>query len=120
MNELVKSLHFIIYHKVNKVLDNISIDFNINREELNKYMQEQEECGEIVNNNDNDNDIIVIPILSDDENTETESNKEKSDINCDIVSNTIVNIKCKQVTRKGKQCDYNAKPNSEYCGRHSK
>ena len=119
MNELSNSLHFIIYHKVNKVLDNISIDYNINREELNKYVQEQEEqSGEIVNNNDSN--IIVIPLLSDDENTETASNIEKSDITCDILSNTIVNIKCKQVTRKGKQCDYNAKPNSEYCGRHSK
>ena len=121
MDELAKSLHFIIYHEVNKMLDCISIDFNINREELNKYAPDKQY--EIETNNENC--IIIIPVISDDdETTEISLNQNEltnnNDNNPNSVGNSIINIKCKQMTRKGKQCDYNSKPNSEYCGRHSK
>ena len=111
MDELSKSLHFIIYNEVNRILDNISIDFDINREQLHKYAYEKVE--DYVNN---DNNIIEIPIISDGDSSEILDNPS-------IVSNlnnTNTNVKCKQLTRKGKQCDYNSKPNSEFCGRHSK
>lgn len=120
MDEFAKTIHFIINHEINLVLDNISIDFNIHREDLNKY------CNEILDLNEDN--VIEIPTISDYENL------EKSDIpivlNNDTLNeitqtnesniNNINNIKCKQITRRGKQCDYNAKPNSEYCGRHLK
>ena len=51
----------------------------------------------------NEDNIIDIPIISDGETIENANNG-----------------KCKQLTKKGKQCDYTAKPNSEFCGRHSK
>jgi|LakMenEpi03Aug12_release.lakeMendotaPanAssembly.Ray.scaffolds.fasta_scaffold376486_2 hypothetical protein len=101
MDELAKSLHFIIYSEINKILDNISIDYNISRDELNKYVDEQ--IDEIQCPTVNEDNIIDIPIISDDEPIDNANNG-----------------KCKQLTKKGKQCDYTAKPNSEYCGRHSK
>ena len=101
MDELAKSLHFIIFSEINKILDNISIDYNINRDELNKYVNEQ--MDEIPFHNINEDTIIDIPIISDGETIDNPNNG-----------------KCKQLTKKGKQCDYTAKPNSEFCGRHSK
>jgi hypothetical protein len=102
------------------VLDNISIDFNINREELNKYSNEI-----IVQETINQNNVIELPIISDDENMEKVCNPiELNNIpNIDLTqtnNSNLNNIKCKQMTQKGKQCDYKSKPNSEYCGRHSK
>jgi len=101
MDELTKSLHFIIFSEINKILDNISIDYNINRDELNKYVNDQ--MDETPSLNINEDIVIDIPIISDGE----------------TIDNTN-NGKCKQLTKKGKQCDYTAKPNSEFCGRHSK
>ena len=101
MDELAKSLHIIINIEINKILDNISIEYNISRDELNKYAHEQidqTECATI-----NQDNIIDIPNISGDES---------------IDNGNIV--KCKKLTKKGKQCDYSAKPNSEFCGRHSK
>ena len=76
MNELSKSLYFIINHELNKVLDSISIDFSINREELNKYHQKEIEeqyiLEETVNNDENV--IIVLPVLSDDDTLEISNN----------------------------------------------
>ncbi len=120
MDEFAKTIHFIINHEINKVLDNISIDFNINREELNKYGAEILDQDII-----NENNVIELPIISDDENLDKLhipidlNNHTNIEITPSNDSNTN-NIKCKQMTRKGKQCDYNSKPNSEYCGRHSK
>jgi hypothetical protein len=101
MDKLAKSLHFIINTEINKILDNISIEYNISRDDLNKYVHEQ--IDEINCSNINEDTIIDIPIISDDEPIDN-----------------INNGKCKQLTKKGKQCDYTAKPNSEFCGRHSK
>lgn len=128
MNELANSLNFIIKNEINKVLDNISINFNINRDELNIYtnLDEYEKDNNAINNVDN---LIEIPdINTDNEYLENSTNSDlkrndNSDIKVDnkvLNSNITNNIKCKQMTRKGKQCDYNCKPNSEYCGRHSK
>ena len=123
MDELEKTLHYIIYHKINKILDNISNDFNINREDLNNYIEKEQDNEQIQENIcTSENAIIVLPIISDDDTTELSNdvNKEKNKF-CENNNNeTEIVIKCKQITRKGKQCDYNAKPNSEYCGRHSK
>ena len=89
---------------------------------INKYHQKEIEeqyiLEETVNNDENV--IIVLPVLSDDDTLEISNNinqlnNTNSENNLQPTSN-----KCKEVTRKGKQCDYNAKPNSEYCGRHSK
>ena len=120
MDEFAKTIHFIINHEINKVLDNISIDFNINREELNKYSNEILDQ-EVIN----DYYVIELPTISDDENLEKLHNPIdiNNDINIELTQandSNLNNIKCKQITRKGKQCDYNSKPNSEYCGRHSK
>lgn len=120
MDEFAKTIRFIINHEINIVLDNISNDFNINREELDKY------CVEIIDQDIiNADNVIELPIISDDEKIEKSHNPIHLNNNSNIEntplndSNTN-NIKCKQITRKGKQCDYNSKPNSEYCGRHSK
>jgi hypothetical protein len=126
MNELAKSLHFIIYHEVSKILDNISLDFSIPREELNKYLEKDIEEEYIIEEtvNNSENVIIVLPVISDDETLEIQDNTNNTKItdNKSNLQNTAVPIvvKCKELTRKGKQCDYNAKPNSEYCGRHTK
>ena len=104
MDQLAKSLHFIIYTEINKILDNISIDYNISRDDLNKYVHdEMDEMDEMPCSDVNEDNIIDIPIISDGETIENANNG-----------------KCKQLTKKGKQCDYTAKPNSEFCGRHSK
>lgn len=131
MNELANSLNFIIKYEINKVLDNISIKYNINRSDLNEYTNVDEEISEYEKNSiiNNANDIIEIPsISSDDEDIQNSNNSKfkmdnkleiKEDDNLHKISNTS-NLKCKQMTRKGKQCEYNCKANSEYCGRHSK
>lgn len=128
MDELSKSLHFIIFNEVNKILDKISVDYNINRHDLEKYTENEphdknQMQDEIINNNQCE--TIVLPVISDDDTVELANNGSELNANTSCnsaISNKVeaMNIKCKQVTRKGKQCDYNAKPNSEYCGRHSK
>jgi hypothetical protein len=128
MDELSKSLHFIIFNEMNKILDKISVDFNINRHDLNKYTENEHDDknqiqDEIINNIQYE--TIVLPVISDDDTFELANNGSELNTNtsCNSANSNkaeAVNIKCKQVTRKGKQCDYNAKPNSEYCGRHSK
>jgi hypothetical protein len=132
MNELAKSLHFIIYQEVSKILDNISLDYSIPREKLNKYLEKDIEEEYIIEEtvNNSENVIIVLPVISDDEtleiqdntnNTNNTNNTKMTDSKSNLQNTAFpIVVKCKELTRKGKQCDYNAKPNSEYCGRHTK
>jgi hypothetical protein len=121
MDELANSLTFIIKNEINKVLDDISINFNINRDVLNIYTDVEEfKINKTVNNLSENLEIpvIIVPDECIENNIELKINHNVD--NKITTSNNTNNLKCKQMTRKGKQCDYNCKPNSEYCGRHSK
>lgn len=99
MDELIRSLLYTYTQYTNAILDKISEDFNIDRGELDKYVESTPSI------NINSDQLIVIPDVS-----ENDDNVKE-----DVIDNT----KCMKITKKGKQCDYKPKPNSSFCGRHS-
>ena len=90
MDNLSNSLTFIINKEIELILDNISIDYSLNRQDLNKYL---------LNNSKktNKNDKLVI----------TEIPIEGG------------NGVCKGKTKKGDSCPNKAKMGTTFCGKHT-
>ena len=90
MDNLSNSLTFIINKEIELILDNISIDYSINRQDLNKY---------VLNNSKktNKNDKLVITDIA-------------------IESENGV---CKGKTKKGDSCPNKSKIGTTFCGKHT-
>jgi len=84
---------FIIRKNLEIILDNISADFNIDREKLNPYLKlTQNQC------------VTPPPTL---------------ELSSSGGVNQPITI-CKGKTKKGESCPNKAKPNTIYCGKHSR
>jgi len=86
MDSLEEVLNFMVKKNLEIILDNISVDFNIEREKLCKY-------------------TLI------DQSLET-SNKQ---LNTNVVCDNI----CQGKTKKGDPCGNKAKPNTNFCGKHT-
>lgn len=86
METLEEVLNFMVKKKTEIILDNISVDFNIEREKLDKYS------------------LI-------DQSLET-SNKQ-------LITNVVSDNICQGKTKKGDPCGNKAKPNTNFCGKHT-
>ena len=86
MTSLENVLQFIIKKNLEIILDNISVDFNIEREKLDKYIE-----------------------------TSIETNASNSNDTQPTLTSNI----CQGKTKKGELCPNKAKPNTNFCGKHS-
>ena len=86
METLEEVLNFMVKKKTEIILDNISVDFNIERDKLDKY-------------------ILIDQSLE----------NSKQQLNTNIVSANI----CQGKTKKGDPCGNKAKPNTNFCGKHT-
>jgi hypothetical protein len=86
MDSLEEVLNYMVKKNLEIILDNISVDFNIERELLDKYL--------IINT------------------SEVSSNKQSK-------LNVVSDIICQGKTKKGEPCGNKAKPNTNFCGKHS-
>ena len=91
MENLSNSFTFIINKEIEIILDNISEDYSINRQDLNKYL------------------------LNDSKN-KTNKNEIES-INAIQVEGA--NGICQGKTKKGDDCPNKAKPGTLFCGKHT-
>jgi hypothetical protein len=86
MESIEEVLNFIVNKNLEIILDNISTDFNIERDKLDKY-------------------IIL------------DQSKILTDKSNNI--NTSTDTICQGKTKKGEICRNKAKPNTNFCGKHS-
>jgi len=86
MEGIEEVFNYIVNKKLEIILDNISTDFNIDREKLDKY-------------------IIIDP-------SKIVFNKPNN-------INTFPDTICQGKTKKGEPCGNKAKPNTNFCGKHS-
>ena len=86
MESLEEVLNFIVKKNLEIILDNISTDFNIERDKLDKY---------------------------------TILDQSKILINKPNNINTSTDTICQGKTKKGEVCGNKAKPNTNFCGKHS-
>jgi hypothetical protein len=90
MEQLMNSLTLILNKEIELILDTISEDYSINRQDLNKYL---------LNNSKKSNKQITSNV---------------TDISVDS-GNSI----CQGKTKKGDGCPNKAKPGTSFCGKHT-
>jgi poly(3-hydroxyalkanoate) synthetase len=91
MNSLEEVLNFMIKKRLEIILDSISEDFSIDREKLDKYI-----------------------LIETDKMIEISVDKTKSQ-----PINLIGDGICQGKTKKGASCPNKAKPDTNFCGKHS-
>ena len=90
MEQLTNSLTLILNKEIELILDNISEDYSINRQDLNKYLL----------------------------NNSKKSNKSVGLVSPDILVDSTNGI-CQGKTKKGDGCPNKAKPGTSFCGKHT-
>lgn len=91
MDNLSNSLMFVVNKELESILDNISLDYSINREDLNKYLL----CNS------------------------KKQNKNEKQINPDLPNDTVGLSICQGKTKKGENCPNKAKNGTIFCGKHT-
>lgn len=115
LEQLTNSLTFIFHLEINKILDKISLDYSIDRFELNRYLESSmklpiPDYSFNINPPISSSVVKDIPVVQ----QEIKSNPEQKLDDISIQSMKL----CKGVTKKGVACTSKPKPNSEFCGRH--
>jgi hypothetical protein len=90
MDSLSNSLTFIINKELELILDNISLDYSIERQDLNKYLL----------------------------NNSKKSSKNEKSIATDIPLEGGSGV-CQGKTKKGESCPNKAKNGTTFCGKHT-
>jgi len=91
MENLSNSLMFIINKELESILDNISIDYSLDREDLNKYLF----------------------------NNSKKQSKNDKENNVDLKNDTNGLSICQGKTKKGESCPNKAKNGTIFCGKHT-
>jgi len=90
MEQLTNSLTLILNKEIELILDNISEDYSINRQDLNKYLL----------------------------NNSKKSNKQEALPTSEILFDSGNGI-CQGKTKKGDGCPNKSKPGTSFCGKHT-